>query len=61
MSSKISTRDQTIKIKAPKNQRVTMCWKGGAIVSSLNSFNKLWISKKDWEEEGLRILFARLN
>lgn len=36
---------------APHNRQHS-CWVGGATVSSLKAFNKLWISKKDFEEDG---------
>ena len=34
------------------NNRAHSCWIGGGIVSSLKAFNKMWISKKDFEEDG---------
>jgi centractin len=34
------------------NNRQHSCWIGGGIVSSLKAFNKMWISKKDFEEDG---------
>jgi actin-related protein len=43
---------------APRNRKYS-CWVGGATVSSLKAFNRMWISKKDFEEEGYRILFER--
>jgi centractin len=43
---------------APRNRKFS-CWVGGATVSSLKTFNKMWITKKDFEEEGQRILFER--
>ena len=51
-------RDINITLLAPKNRRFS-CWMGGSTVSSLKAFNKMWISKKDFEEEGSRILFER--
>lgn len=32
---------------APNNRQYS-CWVGGATVSSLKAFNKLWISKEDF-------------
>jgi actin len=43
---------------APRNRKYS-CWVGGAIVSSLKAFNRLWVSKTDFEEEGYFILFER--
>ena len=36
---------------APNNRQYS-CWIGGGIVSSLKAFNKMWVSKKDFEEDG---------
>jgi actin-related protein len=55
---KLVSRDINITLLAPKNRKYS-CWMGGATVSSLKAFNKMWISKKDFEEEGSRILFER--
>ena len=56
---KLANRDVTIQILAPKNRKFS-CWVGGATVSSLKAFNRLWITKKDYDEEGQRILFERV-
>lgn len=55
---KLCVRDINITLLAPKNRKFS-CWMGGATVSSLKAFNRMWISKKDFEEEGPRILFER--
>ena len=55
---KLVNRDVVITLAAPRNRKYT-CWVGGATVSSLKTFNKMWISKKDFEEEGPRILLER--
>ena len=55
---KLASRDVVITMLAPKNRK-NSCWVGGATVSSLKAFNKWWISKKDFDEEGSRILFER--
>jgi actin len=36
---------------APNNRQYS-CWIGGGIVSSLKAFNKMWVTKKDFEESG---------
>ena len=56
--SKLVSRDVIIKVSCPRNRKYS-CWVGGATVSSLKTFNKMWISRKDFEEEGPRILFER--
>ena len=44
-----------IKIHSPKNPQL-LCWIGGSIVTELEIFKKMWISKKDYEEKGEKIL-----
>ena len=44
-----------IKIHSPKNPQL-LCWIGGSIVTELEIFKKMWISKKDFEEKGEKIL-----
>ena len=34
------------------NNRQHSCWVGGATVSSLKAFNKMWMTKKQFEEDG---------
>lgn len=36
---------------APHNRQHS-AWVGGAAVSSLKAFDKMWISKKDYQEDG---------
>jgi len=55
---KNASRDVTVTLLAPKNRKLS-CWVGGATVSSLKAFNKMWITKKDFNEEGPRVLFER--
>ena len=55
---KLVSRDINVVLLAPKNRRFS-CWIGGATVSSLKAFNKMWITKKDFEENGSRVLFER--
>ena len=55
---KLAYRDVTISVMAPKNRKLS-CWVGGATVSSLKAFNRLWITKKEYEEHGSKILFER--
>lgn len=55
---RLVSRDVPITLWAPKNRKYS-CWMGGATVSSLKAFNRMWISKKDFDEEGSRILFQR--
>ncbi|KAG4302349.1 hypothetical protein PCANB_001326 [Pneumocystis canis] len=47
-----------IKINAPGNtvERKYASWLGGSILASLGTFHQLWISKKEYDEEGDRVL-----
>ncbi|KAG4304227.1 hypothetical protein PORY_002408 [Pneumocystis oryctolagi] len=47
-----------IKINASGNtvERKYASWLGGSILASLGTFHQLWISKKEYDEEGDRIL-----
>jgi len=47
-----------ITLIAPNN-RTFSCWIGGATVSSLKAFSRMWVTKKDMEEEGTRILLGK--
>lgn len=40
-------------------ERKYMVWLGGAILSSLSSFEKLWITKADYEESGPNIVHLK--
>ena len=35
------------------------CWVGGNIISSLDIFNKISITKKEWEEKGNKIIHVK--
>uniref|UniRef100_A0A7S1XUW7 Actin n=1 Tax=Phaeomonas parva TaxID=124430 RepID=A0A7S1XUW7_9STRA len=48
---KLSPRDMKIRIAAPQNRHITT-WVGGSILTSLNSFRAMWITKKDYDERG---------
>ena len=44
-----------IKMHAPKNPHL-LCWIGGNVISELEIFKKMWITKQEWEEKGDKIL-----
>ena len=37
----------------------TICWKGGAVLSILDSAQELWISQREWTSVGVRVLRER--
>ena len=47
-----------IKISGPKNQHL-LNWIGGAIITDMEIFKKMWITKKEWEEKGNKILHEK--
>ncbi|CAK62550.1 unnamed protein product (macronuclear) [Paramecium tetraurelia] len=51
-------KDAKVKIWAPP-ERITLCWQGGSILSKLASFKSMWILKKEFEDEGERILIKK--
>lgn len=48
---KIAPKDIKIKISAPPERKYST-WLGGSILASLDTFRKMWISKREWEEDG---------
>jgi len=55
---KLVSKDMKVTLIAPNN-RLHSCWIGGATVSSLKAFSRMWVTKKDYEEEGARILLRQ--
>lgn len=38
------------------DERKDLCWIGGSVLTSLDSFENMWITKSEYEEHGLSIL-----
>lgn len=55
---KLSPKDMKVTLIAPNNRKFS-CWIGGATVSSLKAFNRMWVTKKEMEEEGIRVLLNK--
>ncbi|EKX51987.1 hypothetical protein GUITHDRAFT_102601 [Guillardia theta CCMP2712] len=49
---------KTISPMATTERRFSV-WIGGSILASLGSFQQMWISKKQWSEEGVRIVHSQ--
>lgn len=47
---KLSPKDIKIKISAPQERTLTT-WIGGSILASLDTFKKMWVSKREYEED----------
>ena len=57
-----------LKIKVTKNMKINFnkpkepkfcCWMGGNIISTLEIFKKMWVTKKDWNEQGNKIIHIK--
>ena len=55
---KMSPKGIDIKIKKQINPELN-CWNGGNIIASLSSFQKMLVTKKDWEEYGKNIIHIK--
>ena len=52
---KLISQNMKIKIHSPKNPNL-LCWIGGNIISGLEIFKKMWITKEEWNEIGENIV-----
>eukprot|EP00825_Cyclidium_porcatum_P043732 TRINITY_DN6277_c0_g1_i9.p3 TRINITY_DN6277_c0_g1~~TRINITY_DN6277_c0_g1_i9.p3 ORF type:complete len:217 (+),score=48.30 TRINITY_DN6277_c0_g1_i9:217-867(+) len=55
---KLSPRDVQMRVYVTADRQM-YCFRGGAILSSLNTFKSMWIMKKEFEEEGEKILLKK--
>ena len=56
--SDLIPRGVEIKIRSQINPELN-CWNGGNIVASLDSFNKMLVNKKEWDEFGKNIIHVK--
>ncbi|CAK9299403.1 unnamed protein product [Gordionus sp. m RMFG-2023] len=54
----MAPKDVKIRISAPK-ERLYSTWIGGSILASLDTFKKIWITKREYLAEGERILHKK--
>ena len=47
----LSPKNMKVRIHSPGN-RLLSCWTGGNVISTLEIFKKMWVSKDDWGEKG---------
>lgn len=52
---KVAPKDIKIRISAPQ-ERLYSTWIGGSILASLDTFKKMWVSKKEFDDEGPRAI-----
>ncbi|ENN76426.1 beta-centractin [Dendroctonus ponderosae] len=55
---RLSPKETQIKISAPQ-ERLYSTWIGGSILASLDTFKKMWISKREFDEEGQRAIHRK--
>ena len=55
---KLVAKDCKIRIYAPPNRQLST-WSGGSILASLATFKQMWLSKEDYEEEGVSALHRK--
>lgn len=55
---KLAPKDIKIRISAPQ-ERLYSTWIGGSILASLDTFKKMWISKKEYEDDGVKAVHRK--
>jgi len=55
---RLAPKDVKIKISAPQ-ERLYSTWIGGSILASLDTFKKMWVSKREYEEDGQRAVHRK--
>ena len=54
----LSPKGSKVRIKAPK-ERELLPWVGGSILAALSSFRSRWVTRKEYEEEGVRVIHRK--
>merc|ERR1712062_565411 len=55
---KLAPKDIKIRISAPQD-RLYSTWIGGSILASLDTFKKMWVSKREYDEDGHRAIHRK--
>jgi centractin len=55
---KLAPKDIKIRISAPPERKLST-WIGGSILASLATFKKMWVSKEEYEEDGVSVLHRK--
>lgn len=56
--TKNSKIEWIFQISAPQ-ERLYSTWIGGSILASLDTFKKMWVSKREFDEEGQRAIHRK--
>ncbi|OQV16170.1 Alpha-centractin [Hypsibius exemplaris] len=54
----LAPKDNKVRIAAPQ-ERMYSIWIGGSILASLETFRRMWISKKEYQAEGMRVVHRK--
>lgn len=55
---KMSPKHMKVKLYTPNNRKIS-CWIGGNVISTLEIFKKMWVTKSDWMEKGKRVIHVK--
>jgi len=58
--SELAPQSMTVKVIAPPERKYSV-WIGGSILSSLSTFNEMWIKKEEYDESGPQIVHRKCN
>lgn len=54
----LAPKNTKIRISAPQ-ERLISTWIGGSILASLDTFKKIWVSKKEYDNDGAKIIHRK--
>ncbi|ESO03690.1 hypothetical protein HELRODRAFT_185626 [Helobdella robusta] len=54
----LAPKSTKIRISAPQ-ERLFSTWIGGSILASLDTFKKIWVSKKEYENDGAKVIHRK--
>ncbi|XP_074641037.1 alpha-centractin [Tubulanus polymorphus] len=57
-AKKLAPKDIKLRISAPQ-ERLYSTWIGGSILAALDTFKKMWVSKREYEDEGVRSIHRK--
>ncbi|CAF0875959.1 unnamed protein product [Rotaria sordida] len=55
---RIAPKEVKIKISAPR-ERLYSTWIGGSILASLDTFKKIWVTKREYDTEGAKVIHRK--
>lgn len=55
---KLINQNMKIKIQSPRDPHL-LCWKGGNVISGLEIFKKMWVTKDEWDEKGEKVIHVK--